>query len=105
MKQAQFVCKPGNVKMLSSSDFYLAPYEVKETLTLSNDEWESFQQHPLHDREWLGAFSERANINGWYTSDKWPCLLVRSHNEKDRAILVDTQGYSYARYAALLPRE
>ena len=44
------------------------------------------------------------NKLGWFDPSElcWHCLLVKGENSKD-GILVDMEGYHYARYAAFVP--
>ena len=65
---------------------------------LSQIEWSEFTAHLMKDREWLRRFSqEHSNEN---TNVVPMCIRVTGEGSQI-ALLIDTQGYSYARYVGI----
>ena len=72
-------------------------YYVAEELKLSNREWESLTDSLLEDRFCFHRFSER---NLPTTEEGVPCIRVTTPGSQN-ALIVDTQGYDYARYVGI----
>jgi len=71
-------------------------YVIEETVELEHAEYEHFTEHLLHDFDFISQRIDKM----WVDSDKvWHCLLVKAKGAKD-GILVESEGYDYARYAA-----
>lgn len=72
---------------------------VDVTVTLSNSEFEHFRRHLLQNHDFIiNALSKLPVTN----DNTRHCIMVLN-DEADDGILVDPQGYSYARYSAYIP--
>lgn len=79
----------------------MAEFVVEKAVVLSDAEYENFKETDLvgdqiflfdnQDRMWLDPVMM-----------VWHCLLIKGETSKD-GILVESEGYSYARYAAYVP--
>jgi len=67
-------------------------YSVDDVIILSEEEYSSLYNDLLEDREYFEERKEK----------RYDSVLVLGKGQKD-GILVDTQGFSYARYTALVP--
>ena len=67
-------------------------YTVGDVIVLTEKEYFSLYNNLLRDRDY---FEERKHMN-------YDSILILGEGQKD-GILVDPQGWSYARYAALVP--
>lgn len=80
---------------LRARDFHCVTATITETICLTCYEWEDFVHNLLRDREWLaekGGSCDRAQHH---------CIHVVAPAETEQesvSILVDPQGYNYARY-------
>ena len=105
MPKTIFVRKPSNLAELKSgieeykrlfnskgSDYYVA-----EELQLSNQEWERLTGSFLEDRFCFHQFSEK---NYPVTEEGTPCLRITCPGS-EIALIIDTQGYDYARYVGI----
>lgn len=72
-------------------------YYVAEELELSNQEWERVTSSLLEDRYCFHQFSER---NLPKTEEGTPCMRLTTPGS-EIALIVDTQGYDYARYVGI----
>jgi len=105
MPKTTFVRKPGCLSDVRNGADLIRqnygpdhhPYYVAAERVISPTEWEDLTSCFLADRDWLEAFSnqDHPDIEG-----APGCLRVTSpHSEI--ALLIDTQGYPYARYVAI----
>jgi len=83
------------VEQVRAMDFVPCQAEIAETIYLTIGEWEAFTKHLLDDRSWLsgkGGCTERGVRS--------VLLVVRPGEtaQESLGILVDPQGYDYARY-------
>lgn len=72
-------------------------YYVAEERHLSRMEWADFTTHLLEDRDWIEAF---ANQDHPAIDGAAPCIRVTGEGS-EVTLLVDPQGYTYARYVAI----
>lgn len=72
-------------------------YYVAEELRLSSQEWESLTGSFLENRPCFRRFSER---NLPETTEGTPCIRVTCPCS-EIALVIDTQGYDYARYVGI----
>lgn len=72
--------------------------EIEKVITLSDVEFDQFQQCLLNDYDFLRDNAELMRVENGVTH----CLLVVGMNSED-GILVNSEGSSYARYAAYFP--
>lgn len=88
-------CINSYVDQIKSGQFDLCKAIITDTVCLTSDEWDDFRKHLLTDRPWLEekggsfAYGVRAVV-----------LVIRPGETKadSLALLVDPQGYAYARY-------
>lgn len=73
--------------------------EVVKVIELTQKQYRHFSSHLLEDMPFIAVNRELSRRNG---DDVPRCLLVTTRNIKG-GLLVDSQGYDYARYAADLP--
>ena len=105
MPRTFFARKPTNLKQLQSDSAELRYsfssrgelYYVAEERELSNQEWVVFTENLLEYQGWISAFSGRNYPNG---EDGIPCLRVTTPGS-EIALIIDTQGYDYARYVGI----
>lgn len=72
---------------------------VSCVVELSDADFEEFQFNPLADYPFIREHLTDLNTDEFHAI---PCLLVLGKNHDD-GILVDPQGYDYARYTAYVP--
>ena len=72
---------------------------VAAEIILAAGEWEAFASGMLRDRHWIREFNEQ---NHKARNGAVPCLRVSTAN-LNYAVLINTSGYDYARYAAIDP--
>ncbi len=72
--------------------------EIEKVITLSDVEFDQFQQMLLNDYDFLRDNAELMRVENGVTH----CLLVVGTNSED-GVLVNSEGSSYARYAAYFP--
>lgn len=81
------------------SDFRTEACSVKKVVELSQAEFIGFLNSPLSDYDFIREFSKEQHER---TETAGSCLLVLGEHEQD-GVLIDPQGYSYARYSAYIP--
>lgn len=72
-------------------------FEVKKTIVLSETEFIHLLKNPLFDNEHIIQFNSEVDLSG----DVRKCILFRCKEHK-LGLLVDSQGFEYARYGALV---
>lgn len=107
MKKAIFICKPSNLTDVCSELEHAAetgrrsePYKVLKTRKVTAAEWNSLTESFLADRDWLSAFRAALEKRPEKDLDKRGCIRVVCEG-KNISLLIDTQGYDYARYVAI----
>ena len=76
-------------------------FQVEQVVVLCDEQFRQFQETGLKDDQiFLFYYSDKM----WFDPGSlcWHCVLVKSETGKE-GILVDAEGYSYARYAAFAP--
>ena len=74
-----------------------APFTVVREIILSESNYRRFQADLLAETPFIAA---RTHLTGYSEkSGRFRCLLVSTRKRQD-GILVDSEGYAYARYAA-----
>ena len=73
---------------------------VEKVVELSESEYARFYQSPLAEYDFI---SENRDLMRQDADGTWHCLLVLGKNHED-GILVEAEGYDYARYHAFLPK-
>jgi len=81
------------------SDYNPKPYRVRKVIELSSDEFQSLLQNPMKHRSYISDNIEFMNCdeNGVYN-----CMLALGEGSDD-GLLIDAEGYDYARLSAFLP--
>ena len=97
--KAYFIRKPLNLKELEETIGYGHEYVIEETVNLSLESFKHFSENLLDDFDFI---SERKHMMCVDKAAVWHSILVQSE-EPGIGILVECEGYDYARYAALLP--
>ena len=71
---------------------------VEKVIVLPANEYESFTKHLMHKHDFI-----RENVDLMCEKDGvWHCLLITGEGMED-GVLVESEGSSYARYAAFVP--
>lgn len=105
--KAIFYHKPRGVEDITGIDYVRNTAERKEqfavekTIVLPDDQFSMYQSGGfLQDRIFLFDNLDKM----WFdpAARTWHCLLVKGETSQD-GILVEAEGYSYARYAAYVP--
>lgn len=73
--------------------------QVTKVIQLTQEQYQHFCSHLLEDMPFIKA---NKDLNGSNDKDMALCLLVTTRNIRG-GILVDCQGYDYARYVAEVP--
>lgn len=105
--KAVFCHKPQSAKDVEGAALtfcgtgHRAEFVIEKAVVLSDAEYENFKESDLagdqiflfdnQDRMWLDP-----------AMMVWHCLLVKGETSKD-GVLIESEGYSYARYAAYVP--
>lgn len=89
---AVFLFKEGEIKA--------APCVVEKVLELTESEYARLYQSPLAEYDFI---SDHRDLMYRDTDGTRHCLLVLGKNQED-GILVEAEGYPYARYCALIPK-
>lgn len=87
-----FVFKPTKEELVPQD-----PFVIEKTITLSEDEFEDFQDNILDDHDYI---KENTDLM-YHANGTHHCIFVTSEDH-DFGILVQSEGYHYARYAAYL---
>ncbi len=76
-------------------------FVIEKEIVIDSDLFESFIQDPLNDYDFI-----KENIDIMYCDNEgtFHCIFVTS-DKHDFGILVESEGYHYARYTAYLPKE
>ena len=81
------------------ADFDLRNFEVSKTIRLPADVFEAVLQKPMRDYDFI-----QDNIEQMHCDSKgvYHCLLLTGEGRND-GLLVESEGYSYCRYASYVP--
>ena len=80
--------------------FETAPCVVEKAVGISHAEFENLRMNALKDNDII----RRNKGNMWFgTDDRYHCLLVYDKEQGD-GLLVESEGYDYARYAQYIPQ-
>ena len=93
--KVNFVRKATTDELLPQDEFI-----IEKEVIIDSDLFEAFIHNPLDDYEFI-----KDNIDVMYCDkdDVFHCIFVTS-NKHDFGILVESEGYNYARYTAYLPK-
>ena len=98
---ATFHRKPASVDAMRAAEqngitVNKSNYKIVGTKELSNDEFNDFANHlSSKDYDWLQEYNDTSE------SGEFKCVEVINLDDDSYSILVDPQGYNYARYAAI----
>lgn len=90
---------PINVIMEHKPCFKLCQAKAEKTIRLSEKEFEQFLQNPMEYQDFI-----KGNVDLMRQDERgvYHCLLVTGDNHRD-GVLVEADGYDYARYASYVP--
>ena len=94
--KVNFIRKAMNYELIPQDEFV-----IEKEIILSKSEFDKFINRPLDDYDFI-----KENLELMYCDkdDVFHCIFVTS-NEHDFGILVESEGYHYARYTAYLPKK
>ncbi len=105
--KAIFICKPAtleDVKTVSArqKELHILPqeYTVIEERRVSESEWQELTHSLLEDRAWLSEFTGRLTAMPDIDWSRHNCIKVTCRGRG--SLLIDPQGYDYARYVGIL---
>ena len=92
--KVNFIRKPTPEELIPQDTFI-----IEKTITIDSDLFECFIMDPLSDYDFI---KEHLELMYCDENEVFHCILVTS-DEHDFGILVESEGYHYARYAAFIP--
>ena len=106
MKRVYFIRKAINLEELKTNTKWAIEnkaqketYSIRKTIFLDAGEFMTFTRNLTDDFDFL---KENTTLCGPGIDEYINCLAIKN-NDTDEMILVNTEGYSYARFTALLP--
>lgn len=90
---------PINVIMEHKPYFQLCQAKAEKIIRLSEREFERFLKNPMEYQDFI---KENVDLMRQDESGVYHCLLVTGDNHRD-GVLVEADGYDYARYASYVP--
>lgn len=96
--KASFFRKPVSIRNLRSEYGTERSYKIIAEVVLPEIEFKNFSNNLLAD---YGFINEHTDSTGMTAQGELLCILVKNENNTC-AIAVDSEGYDYARYAALV---
>ena len=81
------------------ADFDLQSFEVSKTIRLPAEVFEAVLQKPMRDYDFIQENIEQMHCD---SSGVYHCLLLTGEGRND-GLLVESEGYSYCRYASYVP--
>jgi hypothetical protein len=99
MQKAQFVRKVINLEELKEYKGETFSFIVEKMVELEARAFESFTERLLDDQDFIKGNKELQYID---RDGVWHCIMIKGKGRKD-AILVQGEGYDWARYTAYLP--
>ena len=99
-----FISKPSTleeVKMRLERTTTQEAYKIGATKRLSETEWNALVESLLSDRDWISEFNRKLKENPRTNWSKRNCIKVTCEG-KSESLLIDPQGYDYARYTAIM---
>ncbi len=96
MKKVLFQRKAYKEEIIPNDEFV-----IEKAIELENSEFESYLDDILQDKDFI-----EENIDLMYVDDKdiWHAILITS-KEADFGILIQSEGYPYARYSAYISKK
>ena len=93
--KANFIRKAVNYELIPQDEFV-----IEKKVVLDSELFEQFINNPLNDYDFI---KENVEIMHCDNDGVFHCILITS-NQHDYGILVESEGYHYARYTAYLPK-
>ncbi len=106
-EQAAFYHRPRHIGDIAGQDSLNSvperetSFRVEQVVILADEQYRQFKENGfMDDQSFLFDYSGKM----WLDPGElcWHCVLVKGETSKD-GVLVDAEGYSYARYAAFAP--
>lgn len=93
--KANFIRKATKYELIPQDEF-----EIEKIVTIEKELFDSFISNPLNDYDFI-----KENIEIMYLDNNnvFHCIFVTSDSH-DFGLLIESEGYSYARYCAYLPK-
>ena len=82
------------------SEFRTKSCMVEKAIAVSHAEFDDLKRHPLRDNKMI---AENAELMYCDRDDNYHCLLIYDEEQGD-GLLIESEGFSYARYAQYIPR-
>lgn len=100
MAQANFVRKAFHIGDLKDAAKKpgISQYTIEATIELSGEEYNYFTDNLLEDFDFISKHKEKMYTD---INHVWHCILVKVIGANE-GILVESEGYDYARYAAYI---
>lgn len=92
--KANFIRKPSAEELIPQDAFV-----IEKTLILDEAKFEAFLKDPLNDYDFIKENVDLMHCDG---EGVFHCLFITSPSH-DFGILIESEGYHYARYAAFIP--
>ena len=89
--KAVFECKP--------TQFRCRNIKIEKVVHISSEDYEAFFQRPMMEQNFISENIEQMHLG---TDGAYHCILVMGQGHRD-GILVESEGFAYARYAAYVP--
>jgi len=98
--KAHFVRKANKLQDLKGYDDEAATeFVIEEVVYLESEEYENFTENLIDDQEFITKRRDKMYVDA---ESVWHSILVKVRGA-DEGILVESEGYDYARYAASYP--
>ena len=76
-------------------------YKIIAAKKLSETEWNELTESLLSDRDWISEFNRKLAEKEQVNWNKRNCIKVTCEGKRE-SLLIDPQGYDYARYVAII---
>jgi len=94
--KVNFIRKATNYELIPQDEFV-----IEKIITIKPRLFDTFINEPLDDYKFIDEYKDLMWID---VNDIYHCIFVIS-NEHDFGILVQSDGYGYARFSAYLPKK
>lgn len=95
-----FARKPNTIEDVKAVIGYGKPQPIKVVadVELSKEQYKAFTENMSAEYDFISAHTNNTGVADGFMR----CILVRKAGTKRKAIAVESDGYNYARYAALV---
>jgi len=98
--KAHFVRKASTIDDLKGYEMESgSQFVIEEVVELEVDEFKAFSKNLLDDHDFIAKRVDKMFLDA---DNVWHCLLVKA-KDADEGILIESEGYDYARYASYYP--